>query len=42
MKCVAEAVQVNLHNDHADCNTYTENRHTSQQMGQTGQMGQQY
>lgn len=26
-KCVAEAVQVMLHRDHADCNTYTHNQH---------------
>jgi hypothetical protein len=35
-KCVAESVQVNLHNDHADCNTYTENQHRQT----TGQMGE--
>jgi hypothetical protein len=28
-KCVAEAVHVMFHRDHADCNTYTHNRHTS-------------
>lgn len=27
-KCVAEAVHVRLHSDHADCNTYTHNQHT--------------
>jgi hypothetical protein len=29
-KCVAEAVEVNQHQDHADCNTYTNNHHTAQ------------
>jgi hypothetical protein len=41
-KCVAEAVHVNLHQDHADCNTYTENHHPAGQMGQSRQMGEQY
>lgn len=27
MKCFAQAVHVHLHSDHADCNTYTNNRH---------------
>jgi len=26
-KCMAEAVHIILHSDHADCNTYTNNRH---------------
>jgi len=39
-KCIAEAVHVNLHEDHADCETYTENRHPPMQMGQTGKTGQ--
>ncbi|MDO8587523.1 MAG: DUF1540 domain-containing protein [Armatimonadota bacterium] len=29
-KCVAESVHVNRHQDHADCNTYTNNRHPAQ------------
>jgi len=29
-KCVAEAVHVNLHMDHADCNTYTNNHHQAE------------
>lgn len=28
-KCVAEAVHVMFHRDHADCNTYTHNAHNS-------------
>lgn len=40
-KCVAESVHVNLHNDHADCNTYTHNKHPAGQMGQSRQMGRQ-
>ena len=30
-KCVAEAVHVMLHRDHADCNTYTHNAHSINQ-----------
>ena len=40
-KCVADAVHVKLHSDHADCNTYTHNKHAGT-MEQPGQMGQQY
>ncbi len=29
-KCVAEAVHVMFHRDHADCNTYTHNTHQGQ------------
>jgi len=29
-KCVAQAVHIMLHSDHADCNTYTNNRHHSE------------
>ncbi|MDO8682491.1 MAG: DUF1540 domain-containing protein [Armatimonadota bacterium] len=36
-KCVAEAVHVNQHQDHADCNTYTNNHHEAQMSEQ--QMG---
>ncbi|MEN6372754.1 MAG: DUF1540 domain-containing protein [Armatimonadota bacterium] len=36
-KCIADAVHVNLHQDHADCNTYTHNQHSAGWMGQSGQ-----
>ena len=26
-RCVADGVMVNLHKDHADCNTYSKNEH---------------
>jgi hypothetical protein len=38
-KCVAESVHVMLHQDHADCNTYTHNQHMQQsQVGVTEEM----
>ncbi|MDD2486355.1 MAG: hypothetical protein PHX89_03580 [bacterium] len=27
MKCIADGVAINMHVDHADCETYTENTH---------------
>ena len=37
-RCIAEGVMVNLHQDHADCNTYTKNQHIPGQAPGTAQL----
>ena len=41
-KCIAEAVHVMLHSDHADCNTYTNNHHQGEMEEVSVEMEEEY